>query len=244
MTAPLVVFGCPVANRSWALDRWWASIASQAQLSPYRWKVVFAYSESEDDTLGKLEQMQDWHDVHIIDTGPSPRPREEMDRHWWPTDRFAYMAELRNLLLDYAVEERAEYFFSVDSDIILPPLAFEQLARHMDELYLHHGVSAIAPLVNMAAHLDPGTFAYNYMHSLDGGVTTRFNRPSTPMPTTPFAVDAIMAAMLINRRAFDVRWATHEQGEDLGWSYNALQRGHRMLVDPDVMCDHIMRSPV
>jgi hypothetical protein len=243
MTLPLVVFGCPVANRSWALDRWWKAITVQTQLTNYRWKVVFAYSESEDDTLGKLEQMQGWHDVHIIDTGPSPRPREEMDKHWWPLKRFEYMAGLRNQLLDYAIAQDAEYFFSVDSDIILPPMAFEILSKEM-ELYKHHGVGAAAPLVNLGAHLGDGTFAYNYMHSLDGGVTSRFNRPATPMPTTPFAVDAIMAAMMIHKKAFDVRWAYHEQGEDLGWSYNALQRGHRMLVVPEIVCNHIMRVPV
>lgn len=235
MAKSLVVFGCPVFNRSWVLNQWWGAIAAQAQLTDYRWKVVFAYSESEDDTLGKLEQMQDWHDAHIIDAGPSPRTREEMDQHWWHLERFEYMAGLRNHLLDYAIDQDAEYFFSVDSDIILPPMAFETLMQGRGD------AGAIAPLVNMAVHL--GAIAYNYMDAVDGA-TPSYLRTARVMPETVFDVDAIMAAMLIHRSLFEARWSSHEQGEDLGWSWHARQLGKRLLVDPNVRANHLQRSPV
>jgi hypothetical protein len=238
---PLVVFGCPVANRSWVLDRWWQAIAQQAPLVNYRWKVAFVYTESQDDTLGKLEQMQGWHDVHIIDAGDSPRTRDDMNQHRWPLEHIARMAEWRNLLLDYAKEQEAEWFFSVDSDIVLPPMAFGLLEQQMSGLLLHHGYGAIAPLVNMAGHLDPGTFVYNYMDWVDDGVTSRAYRSGVPMRTETFRADVIMAAMLINRRLFSARWASHDQGEDISWSWNAAQIGLRLAVDPNVVCNHHMR---
>lgn len=236
---PLVVFGCPVANRSWVLDRWWDAIASQVP-DGYQWKVVFVYTESEDDTLGKLEQMQGWASVHIINAGESPRPREAMDKHMWPLDHIRAMAGWRNLLLDYAKEQQAEWFFSVDSDIILPPNAFNDLVGPMERTLIHTGYVATAPLVNMAEHLDPGTFAYNYMDWVDDGVTARAYRAGRPMRDETFKADVIMAAMLINRRGFAIKWAEHEQGEDIGWSWNAVQMGWKLCVNPDVICNHIM----
>lgn len=235
---PLVVFGCPVANRSWVIDKWWASIAAQTQCTDYRWKVVFVYTDSDDDTLGKLEQMQDWHDVRIIDAGESPRTRDDMNAHRWPLAHIERMAEWRNMILDYAIEEDAEYLFSVDSDIILPPRAFGNLS-HTLRSRVDYGYAACAPLVNMASHID--TFAYNYMSWVDGGVTAQATRSSVPTPTVTFPADVIMAAMLIHRSLFEARWAPHEQGEDIGWSWHATQLGKRMYVDPGIVCNHLMK---
>lgn len=237
MTKPLVVFGCPIANRAWVLDKWWAAIGQQqARHTDYRWKVVFVYTDSEDDTLGKMVQMADWHDdVEIIHAGESPRTLDDMNAHRWPLEHITKMAEWRNMLLDYAIEQDAEYLFSVDSDIILPPGAFHRLAQ----LGTMCGWTATAPLVNMAGHID--TFAYNYMDWVDGGVTAQATRSSLPVPEVPFRADVIMAAMLIHRSLFGIRWAAHEQGEDIGWSWNAAQLGKRMYVDPTIICNHLMK---
>jgi len=153
------------------------------------------------------------------------------------------MAEWRNMLLDYAIAEDAEYFFSVDSDIILPPNAFDVMSQQMDTMYLYHGYGACAPLVNMAGHLDLGTFAYNYMDWVDNGVTSRAYRSAVPLRDEIFRADVIMAAMLIHKNLFGARWSAHEQGEDIAWSWHAAQIGKRLYVDPYIICNHLMKAP-
>jgi hypothetical protein len=231
----LIVFGCPVANRSWVISEWWDAITKQTMDS--RWKAAFVYSTSEDETLGKLQQMQDWHDVHIMDVGVSPRTLLEQQAHRWDVaaGHIEKMAEWRNMLLDYCIEQDADWFFSVDSDVILPSFTFERLQKRFVD-----GVGAAAPLVNMAGHLDAGSFAWNYMYWNDTAPGSAY-RSGVPMPEQPFRVDVIMAAMLIHRSAFHIKWAPHDQGEDLGWSLSATEQGVKLLIDPTIVCNHYMR---
>jgi hypothetical protein len=125
----------------------------------------------------------------------------------------------------------------VDSDIILPPLAWRTLAHHLEQRK-EEGFKAIAPLVNMGDHID--TVAWNYMDWNHHSTASAY-RSAVPMPTEPFEAGVIMAAMLIHRTAFEVLWHEHDQGEDIGWSWHAREAGVRLLVDPTVVCEHRMR---
>ena len=235
---PLIVFGCPVANRAWILNDWLDAIELQvAGDEEHRWRPVCVYTPSEDDTEAILRERH----VVLLDGGGWSRPVNETVDHRWPIEHFEHMARWRNQLLDYCIEVEAEWFFSVDSDIILPPGATKTLLGEL-QLALKQGFGAIAPLVNMATHLDAGSVAWNWMDWVDGrGVSAQAYRSGRVMPEHPFRVDVIMAAMLIHRTVFKVKWHEHEQGEDIGWSYNAAQQGVRLAVDPTVVCNHIMR---
>lgn len=230
----MIVFGCPIANREWVIDRWWKSIKDD-QVVDQDWSAAFVYSPSEDGTLDKLMAMEG--DVTIIEAGESVRSREEMDLHRWPETHFDHMARWRNMLLDHCEKVGAEWFFSVDSDIILPPMTAQRLQLVLQR-YMELGYGAIAPVVNMAVHID--THAYNFMQWNDQSTADAYRSPLA-IPTEPFNVGVIMAAMLIHRSAFGVRWESHPQGEDLGWSFAARNRGVRLLVDPTITCNHLMR---
>lgn len=231
---PDIVFGCPIANRSWVIDRWWSAINGK-QVVDQQWSTVFMYSPSEDDTLAKLCALEG--DVTILEAVEEIRTREEMDLHRWPETHFEHMSRWRNALLDHCEKVGAEWFFSVDSDIILPPMTAQRLQAVLGRFSgMNYG--AIAPAVNMAVHID--AHAYNFMQWNPQSTDDAY-RPTLPMPNEPFTVGVIMGAMLIHRSAFHVRWEAHPQGEDLGWSRDAQRKDVRLLLDPTIQCNHLMK---
>jgi hypothetical protein len=231
-----VVIGCPVYNRGWILDEWWQRSVLD-QRGPWDREVVFLYSESGDDTIYKLATFAEQGEVPVtILYDKWARSEEDNVGHFWGTmPVYEKMADWRNRIKNTARESGADYFFSVDSDILLPPGALHSLWFSLWEKRFE-GAVAIAPLVNMGGHVDVAGI-WNYMSWTE---PPQANRSTLPMPYTPFRSDVIMAAMLIDKQALDVDWHPHEQGEDLGWSYDLLTKGMRAFVHPGVVAEHRM----
>jgi len=230
-----VVVGCPVAERAWVLPQWLAAIREQT----IEVEIVCLLGDSKDDTEELLREAG----VTLLETGAPTRSPERMLSHTWSQDEgeFRLMAQLRNLLCYYAHEElRADIFFSLDSDIILPSASAIELL--LQALHDYAG-NAVAPLVDMAAPLDlpvpKPPPAWNFMQWKLAGISAE-RAPHGPLAGMPFRAGVIMAAMMLDRTAQLVRWKDHPQGEDLGWSTDAFRHGVRLLVDPRVQCRHVM----
>lgn len=230
-----IVVGCPVAERGWALPQWLEAIHRQ-RFEDVELRIVCLYTESHDDTLAVLQNGG----AEVVYGPLPPRPRAKQRAHIWSYDDgdFAYMTTLRNALLEYVRDRHdPDYFFSLDSDVILPTKGtVHRLAWALE----HEGADAIAPLVNVGD--PPYPPAWNFMH-----INTRQRTASRPdieryaLPDEPFPTDVIMAACLQNRRAQKVRWADHKQGEDIGWGLRAREKRVRVLVHPRIECAHLMR---
>jgi hypothetical protein len=171
--------------------------------------------------------------VTVIDSPLPTRPYNRIVEHLWGAQdhEYAYMASLRNELRLAVQLIDPDWWFSLDSDILLPEdHSLEDLIIAAED----HHFDAIAPLVDMVPSGDP---MYNFMRlSPSGG--TRYPLPS---PMWPFYADIIMAAMLLNRDAQRIPWQSHQQGEDIGWSINANAAQMSVGVAPNVRCDHRMR---
>ena len=109
-----IVVGCPLKDRSWALPRWLQAIANQG----VELELVCLLSPSEDNTEEVLKQ----HPITLLYDERPGRSVLEIDTHAWGNlnGKYEYMASLRNQLIDYVIERDADFFFSLDSDIILP----------------------------------------------------------------------------------------------------------------------------
>jgi len=226
-----VVVGAPVAERAWVLPRWHEAVIGQAR-SGLDIEVVCHYTHSKDQTLALLADRG----VTVLNDPLRPtRPVESIDRHEW---RFgnrgrdaAYMADLRNVLVAWVeAETEADYFLSLDTDIILPGGALAALLEDFPG-------GALSPLVDLA-HPCVGRTAWNFMSWLEGE-PRRVHRTDA-LPPARFRADTVGAAILLDRSAMAVRWAEHPQGEDVGWSLDAERRGIARWVDPEVRCEHLM----
>jgi hypothetical protein len=220
---PRLIIGAPVKDREWALQAWFEGIRA----SEGEYPVLALCSPSEDATEASLANLG----VEVVQDPEPGRPLWEIDNHGWGTmTTYAYMARLRNQLIELMIERDAEYFFSLDTDIILPADAITALLAVMEA----SGADVIAPAVNMAIR----AISWNTMNwdSMMPGSAIR-----TFVPQRAGPVDVVMAAMLLNRRAMErCRWAPHMQGEDVGFCINAVTQGISRWWCPEIRCTHLM----
>ena len=144
-----VVVGAPVAERAWVLPRWYEAVIAQARPG-LDVEVVCHYTQSSDATLALLTG---WGATVICDPSLPTRTLHSIERHTWRFGRrggdAGYMAHLRNVLVEWVESATdADYFFSLDTDIILPPGALEALLDDFPG-------GAVSPLVDLA-HPDVG----------------------------------------------------------------------------------------
>lgn len=189
-------------------------------------EIISVLSPSNDTT----EEILLAHNVDVIYHPALGRPINEIEAHvWGDIKTYDYMAALRNLLLDVAIGREADYFFSLDSDILLPPNGLINLLAYSSK---HPGVTS--PAVNMSQL--PSEKAWNVMQWSAGGV----DRLS--VPDTSGQVDVVMAAMLLDNYAMaKCRWKGSNHGEDVGFSLDAHQKAIPLWWVPQVMCSHLMR---
>lgn len=221
MKGPHVVIGCPVKNRAWVLKHWINAIYEQG----IDVKIVCLLSPSEDETESILRQGG----VEIIHDTEVGRTASQIDTHLWKEDGYAYMARTRNRLKEWVLNYGADVFFSLDSDIILPE---NGLATLLTSLELHGGV--VAPAVNMALN----DRVWNMMAFTGTGAE---RNPPDPRFGP---VDAVMAAMIMDKDAMQCDWTGHPRGEDIGFCLNAERLGITRWWEPAVRCTHLMRKCV
>lgn len=214
-----LLVGMPVCERAWILPDWFAALESQG----VDYEVVCVLSPSQDDTERILKE----HEVTILWDERPGRPMQEIDLHaWGKPDQYEYMASMRNRLVETAIDRGADYFFSLDSDIILPPDGLKRLLRFASS---HPGV--VAPAVNMTTN----NRALNVMQWVGGDLANRTQRH----PPTGQA-DVVMAAMLLDQQGMQCRWQSHSQGEDVGFSLDAASKQVPLWWVSDLKCEHWM----
>jgi hypothetical protein len=229
----VLVIGCPIKDRAWVLPEWFAALEAQ----DVEHKIIVLYTPSDDDTI---QILNDHGAITFPDTiafdgyTPPGRPVHEIDGHVWGNlERYTYMATLRNELMALAYSMEADYFFSLDSDIILPP---DGLQRLLSFAQTHPGV--IAPAVNMV----PKGTVWNTM-SWDATLRGSAMRYAEDFGSGKAGRrDVVMAAMLLDRGAMEAcAWAAHPQGEDVGFSLNAFNSQVPLWWVPEVRCRHRMK---
>jgi hypothetical protein len=227
-----VLIACPLKDRAWAIPYWYAGIDQNSDAANI--SLLALVTPSEDGT----EQVLRDHNVEVILDSEEGRPVHEIDSHVWGIiPKFEYMARLRNQLVEIALEREVDYFFSLDSDIVLPQFGLSKLLHYSQT---HPGV--VSPSVNMVM----GGVAWNVMNWSNPHYPMAANRDKPYAHITamqPGRADVIMAAMLLDRSAMECRWAAHMAGEDIGFCLDAESRGVNRWWYPEVRCQHLMSKP-
>ena len=166
----------------------------------------------------------------VIDDEPG-RTIQEIDGHFWGNAHtYEYMSRLRNRLLDLVAQTEAPYFFSLDSDMVLPKGALVQLLDYAAD---HPGV------VSPAANMTTGEVCWNTMSWVDPRHPGMANRP-VKYPSGGKA-DVVMGAMLLDRTAMACQWESWPQGEDIGFCIRAEELAIDRWWVPEVKIRHLMR---
>lgn len=208
----MIVVGAPVHERGWILPAWFDGLAAQhCDIT-----VVLNYGHGSDDTLDVILN-EDRFKVILVSSDV-----EHTAERVWNSDRYDVMAQLRNDLLIAVRGLAPDYFLSCDTDMLLPAGALRTL---VDTVGPYDG---IAPLTFMSAGLD----APNYL-------TEELQRPVVPTGGVSEQY-AVFGTVLMRPSLYQVKYARHAWGEDIGWAINAKHAGCRLALNADVKVKHVM----
>ena len=225
-----MLIGCPVSHREWILPLWRSYVeVSLAKAGIENFSFIFAVSKSDTEMM---EMLESWDKTQLVLVGEMPRK----DKRLWDEKRIRYMTDLRNTLLEAVRKEAPDYFFSLDSDILLHRDAVESAMSVFEE---NPDVWA----VGLKAYMTPQGQAYpsvaNYKDDEHRQKREKgYLRPDVNDVIFP---DAIMAAKIMTPDAYHVDYVYKRWGEDGGWSDALIMdRGGVLAFDGRVVNKHVM----
>jgi len=221
-----VVIGCPVFEREWVLPRWLQCVFNQ-QVLPEDITFVFGITDGNDNTRGLLEKYGDMvNAAHFIDCNDLECFRDRNPARFYP------LAEIRNRILAKVEEIGPDFYFSWDSDILLPDKALLQL--------IDDDKDVVAPYVE----LTPGT--PNCVTKVPGFPAFRRLKPihhHYPKDQL-YPVDISFACVLMKPVAYDILYEWHQGGEDYGWGLNLINAGIQCWLDSRIIGHHLLNKDV
>jgi hypothetical protein len=217
-----IVVGCPTRNRTWILEKW----RDHVELAtPGNWDLEYLFVVGDNDRE-TIEMLSSWKRANIIYV-------EEQDpgmKRTWNSSRYDHMVFLRNTLLDSVRHINPDLFLSLDSDILLG----QNTLREMYETAVEYEFDAVGGLT----WLDPIDPKCTNIASWVGSDMKGFKRV---ISRGHHKVDIIMAIKLMLPSAYNVEYAYHRMGEDLGWSKNMFLNQKRIGMDGRTPSKHIMK---
>lgn len=142
------------------------------------------------------------------------------------------LSVLRNKLLSEIGE--SDYFFSVDSDIIVPPNALMELVNSKKDI--------CSALIYNDLHFNSHNITWpnrycNILIERDGQITHYLDYPQDSL----FKVHTTGAVYLLSRNVCrDCYYEYHPQGEDVGFCIVAKNKGYEVWCNSSIFCDHKM----
>ena len=233
-----LVIGCQIYKRDWIFPYWISCIENQnIDFS----KIGFIFEASPDDKetiemLVKYRNARPEIAEFIIDIKTDvPHFSHEEGSRTWSMSKYENMVNLRNSLLSKVRELKPNYFFSLDSDIILTnPNTIQLLISHIQS-----GADAVSPLMYMT----PIDKMYPSVMSWTNDPGGQAYRKEVYPIGEYFESDIIMAAKMMSKKVYEnVNYSLHLQGEDLGWSGNAAKLGYKLYSASYIYSPHIMHK--
>ena len=222
-----LAIGCPIFEREWSLPRWFQCIFNQ-KVQTKNTDLIFAYTEGKDNTLGIIEKYGDkFNSVNIIDCNDIPFYRER------DANRFYSLVILRNRIIDVLREIQPDYYFSYDSDILIPDNTLKTLIKDKKDI--------VAPWVDLVLDGTPNC------SSLEGEGGFRRRKPyELHYPKQGlYKVDTVFAVFLMENKVFNnCTYAWHTGGEDFGWALDVIEKGYESWMHGDLVCTHLYRKDI
>ena len=233
-----LIIGCPIYKREWIFRYWAHCISSQSiPLS----EIGFIFETSPDDSV-TLDLLTRWRAGHpeiplldIIQRPDLPHFEHEKNSRQWTMSKYHNMVNLRNSILSRVREIKPDYYFSLDSDILITNFStLELLMAHIDD-----GADAVNTLMFMTP---VGTQFPSVMTWKEDEQGRAFRESQYPLGSF-FKSDIIMAAKMMSKQVYEnVDYQFHLQGEDLGWSLDAKKKGYDLFCASYIYTPHIMHE--
>lgn len=221
---PIVVIGAPVRNRAWVLPFYLQRIYD---LDYPKDKIIllFLINDCTDNSQEILLRFQaahapEYRDIILLqhDMNQIPDERIRLTRD----AIFHSLAILRNIMLIYAAQ--ADYYFNVDTDILIPPDALQLLLGCNKDI-----VSAL--IWNDITKTYP-----NILVKRSDNIIHWINPPENAL----IPCDVTGAVCLMTREVCKkVRFAYHFQGEDVSFCLDAKKLGFEIWSYTRVKADHL-----
>lgn len=218
-----VLIGTPFIDRdSKKIKNYIKSIAHLLVSNKYKFDLLIITRESDTATLYKFNKLKRRYKNIIIKTVPH---YEIKDRH-----NFERLATKRQIILDWAIKNKYDYLFFIDSDIIINKDTFDLLFQAKSDI-------CYCPYIP-SWHTKPliGIMKNNQYHII--------NAESDSLKDKKY-IDIIgggMGATLIKKTAFNIKFKIIKisayfeeeniypivEGEDIGFFYNCMMKKKNM----------------
>ena len=233
-----LAIGCPIYKRDWIFPYWISCIENQ-YIDFSRTAFVFEVSQNDSETIEMLIKYRNARpDIpeFILDIKEDvPHFDHEEGTRTWSISKYQNMVNLRNSLLSRVRELNPNYFFSLDSDILLTNQNTIQLLI----AHVNSGADAVSPLMFMTPVDTMYPSVMNWINEPGGQA---FRKESYPLGEY-FESDVIMAAKMMSKDVYtNVNYSLHSQGEDLGWCGNAAKMGYKLYSASYIYAPHIMHK--
>jgi hypothetical protein len=231
-----LLIGCPIYKRDWILNHWIRCLINQSFDSR---DIGFIFEVSPDDT-STISMLEAWKKFdknipyfEIKMRNDIPHFQHENNGRQWTISKYQNMVSLRNSILSTVREVEPEYYFSLDSDILLTnPNTIEMLIAHIKE-----GADAVSPLMFMTPIGDMYPSVMSWRTDVIGKA---FRLRRYPL-NSYFKSDVIMAAKMMSKKVYqNVDYTIHEQGEDVGWSWECAKLNYKLFSAAYIYAPHIM----
>lgn len=232
---PTVAIGCPIRNRDWNVRSY--LLAMERLVYPKdKLGFVFLVNDSTDSTLDMLLEWKDKHkdeyqyiDIKNVNLGAIEDKRSAQVRR----EIYSHLAIVRNMLLDMVKFQFPDYFFSVDSDILVQHNTLSSLVHNRKDI-----CSAIVHNDRNINRKWPNRFV-NIMIKEDGKYKHYKDYPINDI----FEVDVTGAVYLMSRPVYTtIRYDWDKQGEDIAFCRNAKEAGFKIFCDSRLYCYHLMNA--
>lgn len=222
-----LVIGAPVYNREWSLPRWFQCIAD-FKIQTKNTELVFAYTPGEDSTLEIIEKYgQKFGACHVL---PCEDIKAFGDRD---SERYYSLVILRNRIFDKLREIQPDYFFSYDTDILLPPETLKGLIKDKKDI--------VGPWIDLV----PPQGIPNCVTKIGEGFRRRKPYEQFYPKTGLYEVDTVFAVSLMANPVFNTcSYMYHPGGEDYGFAINVMNAGFKSFMDANYIGTHLYKKDI
>lgn len=233
-----LIIACPIYKRTWILPYWIKSILRQSvDIS----NIGFIFEVDPKD-IDLVQSLKIWKQIDkniplfdIIERTDLPHFEHQNNGRQWTLSKYHNMINMRNSILNRVREYEPDYYFSLDSDVLIDnPNTIELLASHIKE-----GADAVSPMMYMTP---VGKDFPSVMSWTDESCQKAYRKKNYPIGSY-FQSDIIMAAKMMSKKTYmNVDYKFHQQGEDLGWSQNAAENNLKLYSASYIYAPHIMNE--
>jgi len=222
-----LAIGCPVYNREWSLPRWFQCIFDQKVMLK-NVDLVFAYTEGEDNTLDIINKYgQKFHSLTIIDCNDIKAFGGR------DSERYYSLVILRNRIFEVLRDLQPDYYFSYDSDILLPEGTLKGLIKDKKDI--------VGPWVDLV----PPNGIPNCVSVVGNGFRRRKPYAQFYPQTGLYEVDTVFAVSLMSNPVFNTcTYMYHPGGEDYGFAINIINAGFKSFMDANYIGTHLYKRDI